>query len=1463
MAKLKDSTLSDLRNEIEINDQAFKKLTQEKVSIDQKIEKLQKKQMQIDIKNLSTKKVQILEEISQFKQNKIEQKERKKDNNVVEKELNNISKKLEKGQETLKKQQKKLLEAQENLKELQKKESEFRKSNNLKLQENIKELSKDKIKLEKKIEQENKEINQKIDKENLSLKVKTQKEEKELQEKIVKEDLSLKTKIEKLDIPGLSKKTLELAEAIEKIGDTKDPKQLKTLTSLNKDLVTAAEKLDKAQKTKLETEGKSEITKKELQEKTQKNKQKLQETNEKNVKELQEKAKKYEENLNKEIKKEIQNIDKGSKEEREKLEKTNESNKHKLSEGQKNVENLENEVENTKNGIKEQKELLQQKTKQLIPIIKTKGQTERIKILEQELKNITDQLDKTQKQQEKLNNLSKEKTNNSLALSENEIKRNELPNSIEKRFQELSKKSIELSKITQPNRAQKNELELIRNEIQEHGKFYLKQEKKQKEKFENAKDVIVNTLDSFLGEKNNKETLEKIIVNVGEKKKGAVLGQASKLVGKNLFKLLKLATYIPYLKKEGEKIPKILKGKTKYTPEKPPFFLTLIQDKALPGVITKNKQNLLDLGQKVMEIPFASKLLTPLGIDSKLLNKVGPNAIDLASSAIPLAGKIAQNLIKSPEDLTGIYNNLKEKNISNVIYQGSNIIKNLAPVLDKDLPEFINKNKDNLVIIAKESLAIEPIKKLVEPLGINSELVGKVMPNVLDIASSSLPLVNNIAQSLANSKDELSNAYKDFVEFGKEDGNKEQAISEIIANGSKIVQNLAPVLDKDLPEFINKNKDNLVIIAKESLAIEPIKKLVEPLGINSELVGKVMPNVLDIASSSLPLVNNIAQSLANSKDELSNAYKDFVEFGKEDGNKEQAISEIIANGSKIVQNLAPVLDKDLPEFINKNKDNLVNIAKESLAIEPIKKIVEPLGITPELVEKAGSDVLDIASSALPLVNNIAQSLAKSKNDLADIYKDFVEFGKEDGNKEQAISAMLANGAKIMEKLTPVLAPSTKQELHGSLPEFLTKNKKNIENIVSEVIKQPVISNTLAQLGISPSLVNEATSASIDLIAPMLPVITKLVNSSLKDQEGLKAIINQVQEIMELSGEINTLKEKQKNPEFAKTLPSGQKDLAAKLKGLAAEQEMLALKLVGSVLAFKDKNPEVKQVIEQEIPEILRNNAATLGPVIDKFLNQTPIGKNLRIKGEDMLKVAAKKMPQLVEAADLFTKKQYGKLIPKALKILFDKDVMKLAVTAVVDVIKLKYHEKTRWNSTRRTLAGSEINNALVNALKNKGDIGAAVEKTGQEAKGKTAKYSMTNRDFHGLHFDKQELKFDNCKLENFNLKDAKFGKASFKGAEIINCNFDKVEFKEKIDFTGMKIDKKSFESLMPAIKRYNDKHPEAKMTFENITVVSNDKKLELSKALEKIKGNLAKHVVTGKDKGTRNIAQTTDKGMRI
>ena len=184
---------------------------------------------------------------------------------------------------------------------------------------------------------------------------------------------------------------------------------------------------------------------------------------------------------------------------------------------------------------------------------------------------------------------------------------------------------------------------------------------------------------------------------------------------------------------------------------------------------------------------------------------------------------------------------------------------------------------------------------------------------------------------------------------------------------------------------------------------------------------------------------------------------------------------------------------------------------------------------------------------------------------------------------------------------------------------------------------------------------------------------------------------------------------------------------------------------------------------------------------------------------------------------------------------------------MVDVIKFKYNENARWNSTRRVFAGTEVGNALSETLAKGGDIGQALNAKASSAKGRIAKYSMASRDFHGLHFDKQEMKFDNCKLENFNFQNTKFGQASFKNTEIINCSFDNLEFKEKIDFTRVNIDKKSFESLMPAINKYNEKHPNDKMSVSNITVVSNDKKLELSRAVADIKEKISPHISTSSD----------------
>jgi hypothetical protein len=298
--------------------------------------------------------------------------------------------------------------------------------------------------------------------------------------------------------------------------------------------------------------------------------------------------------------------------------------------------------------------------------------------------------------------------------------------------------------------------------------------------------------------------------------------------------------------------------------------------------------------------------------------------------------------------------------------------------------------------------------------------------------------------------------------------------------------------------------------------------------------------------------------------------------------------------------------------------------------------------------------------------------------------------------------------------------------------------------------------------------------------------------------------------------------------------------------------------------FKNKNPEVKGVIEQEIPKLFTQHAEKLGPVVDKFLNQTIVGKNLRIKGEDLVKIASKKMPQLTEAAELFATKQYGKLIPKALGILFDKDVLGLAVTSALDVMKFKIQSKLLINSDRRFRAGKDVDNILnkissevTRSTENKGDLGALMGEKAAVLSG-TTKYSLINKDMHGLHF-KNEQKLDNFIIDGFNFTKTHFDKVSFENSNISNCSFKNVEFKEATSFKGTTIDAESLKTLVPAIEYHNKKHPDKRMTLDGATIIGDlgeikldnvvdkglkiipKKTVELSAAVEQIKDVLSKH----------------------
>ena len=474
----------------------------------------------------------------------------------------------------------------------------------------------------------------------------------------------------------------------------------------------------------------------------------LEQKNQKTINSLNEKLKKYETIHKQKIDKELQKIDIDSKKEKEELDKINVLNDKKLEVAKKSVEKIAEKIRNNEQDIKN-------KTNLLDTNINLENLTTEINRLKKELKSLDQQI-------QKLSELSNKKVQNSISLSNAEQKQIELLDAQTNKLKELETNKVKLQEIKSPNKKEKKELNLINEELSSNKKYHEKKKIKKQKTFDNAKNIIVKTLDNFIGTPKNTETLGKIIEGIGDDKKGKIFGQVVKLTGSNIMNLVKLGTYIPYLKEEGERIPKILKGEEKYNSDKKPFYVELLQDKDLPNVLNKNKQNIVDLAVKLIEMENVSKVLKPLGIKPELIKKAGPNAIDLASSAIPIAGKIAENLIKSPLALSSIYTIFQVNDIRNIILNGSQIVTNLSPILDKDLPEFLNKNKDNITNIAKESLAITPVKEITDRFGITSDLVDKIAPNVIDIASSSLPLVNNIAQNFVKTPELLSGMYNDF-----------------------------------------------------------------------------------------------------------------------------------------------------------------------------------------------------------------------------------------------------------------------------------------------------------------------------------------------------------------------------------------------------------------------------------------------------------------------------------------------------------------------------------------------------------------------------------------------------------------------------------------------------------------------------------------------------------------------------
>jgi uncharacterized protein YjbI with pentapeptide repeats len=511
------------------------------------------------------------------------------------------------------------------------------------------------------------------------------------------------------------------------------------------------------------------------------------------------------------------------------------------------------------------------------------------------------------------------------------------------------------------------------------------------------------------------------------------------------------------------------------------------------------------------------------------------------------------------------------------------------------------------------------------------------------------------------------------------------------------------------------------------------------------------------------------------------------------------------SGNKIVDNAVEILVN--PKLVKIIKDELAPFLKAPDNQREITKVVENVleakftrAVPKELLTNTVSVVTDISSDILaniPEIVTIGKAYGHHQKYSVEL---LTSEELSDQRKETLLKEQKLEIRNILDKSEEILA-NMSANLWLKLPEYLTKNSKDILS----VLQAPEIQRRLENYGLDPEFVHEAAKATMPFITDMLPIITDLAKNSLQNKEGLGKIIEQ------FTGLMNSPKSEQQN----------------KIGNLTS-----------SLIDFKNNNLKVKDILQKRIPNLLIQHAETLGPVVEKFLVETEIGKKLKLKGEKLLEVLGEHSKDVGEIVAQYNKGQYRSMIWPVWKLLTDKKVLDVVAKSLVNLAKYNFQKNLISNFTREKIIGKKMNQFMSDILpaetNKRQDLSAIFQRESEKQSeslnpSSVLVYSLENKDLTGLSFKETNLQLSDFEIKGFNFDKTELGKGSFKGSVLKGCSFNKTSLEEPIEFDGAVIDGKTLSSLLPTIDRYNKKHPKKPMKLDKIKVVG-----EIS---EKIKGS--------------------------
>ncbi|HJD67709.1 MAG TPA: hypothetical protein LFV66_04615 [Rickettsia endosymbiont of Bembidion lapponicum] len=353
-----------------------------------------------------------------------------------------------------------------------------------------------------------------------------------------------------------------------------------------------------------------------------------------------------------------------------------------------------------------------------------------------------------------------------------------------------------------------------------------------------------------------------------------------------------------------------------------PYVLTPILNKRF-GKITKNFQT-----------SETEKINVLDGISPKFIRELSTLGVDIISKALgsDLNPKVQE-----------IYKNIKQKNDSSQ----ANILQNIREiitsdqvnsVLKKDLVNFLKKPESQKEVAQfAENIINNKAQKFANPeLIVNTvALLANSSDKFIESTPAAIDALNQFKANQRWSNTNLNMAGLDTASKKDLLTAKKPEVVELVKNAKIIIDNLSPVLEKELPKYLKNNQENILDILNNS----KVKEKIASSGQDPEFIHKVAEASMPFLQDAMPSITKLANLTLSDSDKVADIMQKAAlikSLPKEE--KKEEIQALLSTLIEIKNNnpeINKIIEKDIPKLLTDHADKLGPVVQEFLDKKPI------------------------------------------------------------------------------------------------------------------------------------------------------------------------------------------------------------------------------------------------------------------------------------------------------------------------------------------------------------------------------------------------------------------------------------------------------------------------------------------------------------------------------------------------